>query len=44
MKDELSMKKFGKTYENLDKDSKEAINKAIPTRVSEAEPDEVGSK
>ncbi len=44
MKNELSMNKFGKNYAELDKASKEAINKAIPTRVSEAEPDEVGSK
>ena len=43
LRDELSMKKFARHYDDLDEDSKKAINKAIPARVSEAEPDNIGS-
>ena len=41
LRDELSMKKFAKHYEDLDEDSKSAINEAIPTRISEAEPEDI---
>ncbi|MBN1650784.1 MAG: biopolymer transporter ExbD [Bacteroidales bacterium] len=44
LKDELAMKKFAKHYDDLDDDLKKAINTAIPARVSEAEPDEIGVK
>ncbi|MBN2237748.1 MAG: biopolymer transporter ExbD [Bacteroidales bacterium] len=44
MKDVLSMKKFGKKYADIDEDQKKAINEAIPTRVSEAEPEDIGNK
>ncbi len=44
LKDELSMKKFGKKFADIDSEQKKAINKAIPTSVSEAEPEDVGSK
>jgi biopolymer transport protein ExbD len=44
LKDELSMQKFGRKYADIAKDQKKAINKAIPSRVSEAEPDAIGSK
>ena len=40
-KDELSMKYFGQHYADLtDEDKIDAINKAVPVRVSEAEPEE----
>lgn len=42
LKDELSLKKFGKKYADLSDDKKEAIGKAIPSRVSEAEPEDIG--
>ena len=38
MKDELSLKKFGKKYIELNEDQTKAINEAVPVRVSEAEP------
>ena len=40
MKDEMSVKYFGQHYADLtDKDKIEAINKAVPVRISEAEPE-----
>src|SRR5574344_2859341 len=42
LKDELSKTKFGKSYENCRPDQREAIDKAIPTAISEAEPVNVG--
>jgi len=44
LKDELSMKKFGRKYADINEDQKKAINKAIPSRVSEAEPEDIGGK
>lgn len=42
LRDEMSMKYFGQHYSDLtDKDKIEAINKAIPVRISEAEPEEI---
>ena len=42
MKDEMSLKYFNQHYADLtDKDKIEAINKAVPVRVSEAEPEEI---
>ena len=42
MKDEMSMKYFGQHFADLtDKDKIEAINKAVPVRISEAEPEEI---
>jgi len=43
LKDELAMNKFGRKYINISEDQKKAINEAIPTRVSEAEPEDIGS-
>lgn len=37
-KDELAHKKFNRSYAELSEDQKTAINKAIPVRISEAEP------
>ncbi len=43
MKDEKSMELFGMKYTALlDKDKIKAINKIIPVRVSEAEPEDIG--
>jgi biopolymer transport protein ExbD len=44
LKDELSMKKFGRKYADITEDQKKAINTAIPSRVSEAEPEDIGGK
>ena len=44
LKDELAQKKFGRKYKNITEDQKKAIGKAIPARVSEAEPEDIGSK
>ncbi len=43
MKDELSMELFGLKYSQLIDDKKiKGINKAIPVRISEAEPEDIG--
>jgi len=43
LRDELSMEKFGRNYDDLIvEEQKKAIAKAIPIRVSEAEPENVG--
>ncbi len=43
LRDELSQNKFGRKYDDLVlEDQKKAIEKAIPIRVSEAEPEDVG--
>ena len=45
MKDELTMKLFGLKYKQLiDKNKIKGINKAVPVRVSEAEPEDIGGK
>ena len=42
MKDEMSLKYFGEHYADLtDQDKIDAINKAVPVRISEAEPEEI---
>ena len=42
MKDEMSLKYFNQHYSDLtDKDKIDAINKAVPVRISEAEPEEI---
>lgn len=42
LRDELSKSEFGKLYSNLDRDRKNAVQKAIPMFLSEAEPKKVG--
>ena len=42
MRDELSRDKFNRPYSDLDKAHKEAIDKAIPVAISEAEPKNTG--
>jgi len=45
LRDELAMQKFGRKYDKLiDENAIEAINKAIPLRISEAEPEDIGGK
>jgi len=44
LREDLSRSMFGKSYDKLSKDEQEAIGKAIPSRISEAEPKNVGGK
>lgn len=45
LKNEYALKKFGRSYEKLsDEAIIKAINKAIPLRISEAEPTDIGGK
>jgi hypothetical protein len=43
LRDELAMEKFGRKYsEIINEDQNEAIQKAIPIAISEAEPEDIG--
>jgi biopolymer transport protein ExbD len=42
LRNDLSLKKFDKMYNELNEEQAEAINDAIPVPVSEAEPEDVG--
>jgi biopolymer transport protein ExbD len=45
LRDELSMEKFGSKFEDLkDQDQVDAIRKAIPVKLSEAEPKNIGGQ
>ncbi|HET6559807.1 MAG TPA: biopolymer transporter ExbD [Prolixibacteraceae bacterium] len=44
LRNELSSQKFGKKYEELTTEQKDAIRDAIPSRISEAEPKQIGGK
>ena len=45
LRDEMSMEFFGMNFEQLaDEEKREAIQKAIPVAVSEAEPEDIGGK
>lgn len=44
LRDELSKAKFGKKFTELDATSAEAVQKAIPVPISEAEPEDIGGK
>ncbi|RLD83044.1 MAG: biopolymer transporter ExbD [Bacteroidetes bacterium] len=44
LKDELSMKKFGMTYKDLDDERQKAVRKVFPMSISEAEPRNIGGK
>lgn len=45
MKDDLSLKLYGLKYAQLiDKDKIKGIGKAVPVRISEAEPEDIGGK
>jgi hypothetical protein len=42
LREDLSRSMFGKPYDKLSEEEKDAIGKAIPSRISEAEPKNVG--
>ena len=42
LKDELTRVRFGRAYKDCKEDQREAVDKAIPTAISEAEPKNVG--
>ncbi len=44
LRNELSTSMFGRPFNKLDKKEQEAISKAIPLKISEAEPKNVGGK
>ncbi|MBK8807592.1 MAG: biopolymer transporter ExbD [Bacteroidales bacterium] len=44
VRDELSMEKFGRKFDELSEESQKAIKEAIPQRISEAEPKRIGGK
>lgn len=44
LRDELSLQKFGKKYNDLSGDKQKSIRKVYPQRISEAEPKNVGGK
>ena len=44
LREELARQKFGKSYNNLDRDQQDAIKEIYPSRISEAEPKKVGGK
>lgn len=44
LREELARTKFGKPFNNLEKDQQDAIKEIYPSRISEAEPKKVGGK
>lgn len=44
LRDEFALKNFGRKFDNLTDAQSEAVKKAIPQRISEAEPKNVGGK
>jgi biopolymer transport protein ExbD len=42
LRDEISKKKFGKTFDNLNEDQQKAVSEIYPQRISEAEPKNIG--
>ena len=44
LRDDFSMKTFGKKYSKLNEDQQEMVRKAIPQKISEAEPKDVKKK
>ncbi len=38
VRDEVSQRKFGKNYSELEKENRDAVSKAVPLKISEAEP------
>ncbi len=43
MRNEFALSTFGKEYNELDKDEKDAVREAIPKLISEAEPVKIAS-
>ena len=44
LRDEFSMKEFGKKYAQLDEDQQKVVRDCIPQNISEAEPKDVGKR
>ncbi len=44
LRNELAQSKFGLKYDQLPPEWKDAVNKAVPVAISEAEPEDVGGK
>ncbi len=44
VRDELAIQKFGRSFGELDEKEREAITKAVPLKISEAEPKNIGGK
>ena len=44
IRDDFSMKTFGKKYSKLDEEKQEMVRKAVPQKISEAEPKDVKKK
>jgi len=44
LRQELAKKKFGKDYDKITKEQRDAINEIYPQRISEAEPKNIGGK
>ena len=44
LRDDFSMRTYGKKYSKLDEDHQEIVRKAVPQRISEAEPKDVKKK
>jgi len=44
LRDDFSMKTYGKKYNKLDEERQEIVRKAVPQRISEAEPKDVKKK
>ena len=44
LRDEFSMRNYGKKFNNLDEDRQAIVKKAIPQNISEAEPKDVGKR
>ncbi|MBQ8863453.1 MAG: biopolymer transporter ExbD [Rikenellaceae bacterium] len=44
VRDEVSMEKFGKKFAELDEDVRSVVQKAVPQKISESEPRNVGGK
>lgn len=42
IRDELALVKFGAKFEDLSKEHREAVQKAVPSKISEAEPRNIG--
>ncbi len=44
LRDDLAKRKFGKTYDELEKEEQKAIREVYPQKISEAEPKNIGGK
>lgn len=44
LRDDISMRRFGKKFENLSEEEQKAVHKIYPQRISEAEPKNIGGE